>query len=328
MNVLITGGAGYIGSHTVKQLFLKNYNPVVVDNLSEGHRESIKNGEFIKGDIGDCNFLERVFLKNKFDIVIHFAASCYVEESVKNPQKYFYNNIVNSLNLLKVMLEHDVRKIIFSSSCAVYGEPVYIPIDEKHPINPVSPYGATKYIFEKILEYYENAYNLKYISLRYFNAAGADESGDIGEDHSPETHLIPLVLKVALNKIDKINIFGDDYTTPDGTCIRDYIHVTDLANAHILALEYLLKEKKSDIFNLGNGEGYSVKEIIEISRKVTGHPIPESIVGRRSGDPAKLVASSEKISSILGWKPLHSDIYNIIQSAWKWHKKNPNGYKK
>jgi len=326
MTIIITGGAGYIGSHTLRKLLLKNIKPIIIDDLSEGHEKALTGGDFVRGNIGDYDLLKTVFTKNRIDVVIHFAANCYVGESVLNPQKYFFNNVINSLNLLRAMLDCNVKKIIFSSSAAVYGEPQYVPIDENHPEGPVNPYGMTKYNFEKILEYYDQAYNLKYVSLRYFNASGADESGIIGEDHEPETHLIPLILKVAQNKRDSITIFGDDYDTSDGTCVRDYIHVSDLAEAHILAVDYLLSENRSTIFNLGNGEGYSVKEIIDISREITGHPIPSVTGKRRAGDPAKLIASSVKISEELGWKPAIPEIGEIIKSAWNWHKNNPNGY--
>jgi len=326
MKILVTGGAGYIGSHTVKQLLVRGYEPVIIDDLSEGHREALTGGDLITGNFGDYSLMKRVLEKDRIEVVIHLAAHCYVGESVEDPHKYFHNNVVNSLNLLKAMLDTGVKKIIFSSSCAVYGEPRYLPIDENHPIGPVSPYGMTKYFFEKILEYFDTAYGIKYVSLRYFNAAGADDSGTIGEDHDPETHLIPLVLKVALNQLSSITIFGDSYDTHDGTCVRDYIHVNDLAEAHILSVEYLTENNSSNVFNLGNGEGYSVRQIIDISREITGYPIPALSGSPRPGDPAKLISGSEKAFKELGWKPAIPAIHDIIASAWKWHQENPYGY--
>ena len=332
MNILVTGGAGYIGSHTVKELLTKGYWAITYDNLSEGHREAVLEGEFVEGDLSDERKLRETFKKYPIDAVMHFAASCLVGESVGNPQKYYHNNVVNGLNLLKVMLEYKVKLFIFSSTAAVYGEPEEIPISEKHPLVPVNPYGRAKAMFENVLADYDRAYGLKYISLRYFNAAGADPEGKIGEDHNPETHLIPLVLQAALrnnsfpqsfnhpNKV--VRIFGTDYPTPDGTCIRDYIHVTDLAHAHILALGALKEWKESQVFNLGNGHGYSVKEVVEVARKVTKKELCGIETKRRPGDPAILVASSEKIKRELGWKPKFPELEKIIESAWKWHKKH------
>jgi UDP-glucose 4-epimerase len=347
MNILVTGGAGYIGSHVVKELLNKGYFPITYDNLSSGHKEAVLGGKFIKGDLCDEKRLRESFRNYSIDAVMHFAASCYVGESVKNPQKYYYDNLVNGLNLLKVMLEFNIKKFVFSSSAAVYGEPREIPIVENHPLNPINPYGKTKVSFENILVDYSRAYGIKYISLRYFNAAGADPEGKIGEDHNPETHLIPLVLQVALAerssfkeegsgfrapvsglkegnsvhrtpKVEPLKIFGTDYPTSDGTCIRDYTHVADLANAHILALEALNDETENRIFNLGKGEGHSVKEVIEAARKVTGKRIAAIEVERRPGDPAALVASSENIKRELGWKPEFSELDKIIETAWKW----------
>ncbi len=323
MRILVTGGAGYVGSHTVKELLARDHYPIVYDNLSQGHKEAVLSGELIVGDLANQEELRKCFDKYKIEVVIHFAASCYVAESVKNPAWYYENNVVNGLNLLKVMLEFGVKKIVFSSSCAVYGIPAKISIPESHPLNPINPYGMTKLIFEKILKDYEGAYKMKYISLRYFNAAGADESGKIGEDHNPETHLIPLVLQTALGQKKNIEIFGTDYNTPDKTCIRDYIHVSDLARAHILALEKLTKEESSDIFNLGLGKGYSVREVIETARKITKKPIKIVETGRRAGDLPQLVADASKAERELNWKPKYTKLENIIQTAWRWHKNNP-----
>jgi UDP-glucose 4-epimerase len=328
MRVLVTGGAGYIGSHTVKELLLKGYYPITIDNLKEGHKESLVGGEFFLGDLGNIEDLRYVFKKYQVEAVIHFAASCYVGESVSQPLDYYFNNLANGLNLLKVMVESGVKKLIFSSSCAVYGNPVKIPMNEDHPQAPVNPYGNTKQMFERILVDHERAYGIKYMSLRYFNAAGAAPGGEIGEDHSPETHLIPLVLETAMGKKDAIEVFGSDYDTPDGTCIRDFIHVTDLAQAHILALEYLSSISKSACYNLGTGKGYSVKEIINISQEITGKSIAYREVGRREGDPPVLIADAKKIKEELGWEPQFSDIKRIITTAWEWHSKHPNGFRK
>jgi len=327
MRVLVTGGAGYIGSHMVKELLLKGYHPITIDNLKEGHREALVGGDFFCGDLGDIEDVRYVFDKYQVEAVIHFAASCYVGESVSQPLNYYFNNLVNGLNLLKIMVESGVKKLIFSSSCAVYGNPLKIPMKEDHPQAPVNPYGNTKQMFEKILADHERAYGIKYISLRYFNAAGATPGGEIGEDHSPETHLIPLILHAAAGKKESIEIFGSDYDTPDGTCIRDFIHVTDLAQAHILALEYLGYTSKSDCYNLGTGKGYSVKEIIKISQEITGKSIPYQEIGRREGDPPALVADAKKIKEELGWEPKFSDIRIIIQTAWEWHSKHPDGFR-
>lgn len=326
--ILVTGGAGYVGSHTVKELLAKDYHPIVYDNLSQGHKEAVQGGELIVGDLANQEELRKCLNKYKIEAVIHFAASCYVEESIKDPTQYYENNVVNGLNLLKVMLESGVKKIVFSSSCAVYGVPRKIPIPESHSLNPINPYGMTKLIFEKILKDYEQAYRMKYISLRYFNAAGADESAKIGENHNPETHLIPLVLQTVLGQKENIEIFGTDYPTPDGTCIRDYIHVSDLARTHILALEKLLKEEPSDVFNLGLGKGYSVKEVINAACQVTGKKIRTRETDRRAGDLPKLVADTSKAKRELGWKPEYIKLEDIISTAWEWHKKNPSGFSK
>jgi UDP-glucose 4-epimerase len=323
--ILVTGGAGYIGSHVVKELLHQGHKPIVFDNLQIGHRKAAKNALFIEGDLSDQKKLTYTFQSNSIDAVMHFAADCLVGESVQNPVKYFDNNVKNSLKLLEIIEENKVKKIIFSSSAAVYGEPKIIPIPEDHPCIPTNPYGETKLIFEKVLQAFHDAGKLNYISLRYFNAAGADPEGELGEDHSPETHLIPLVIKAALDAIS-VPVFGTDYNTPDGTCIRDYIHVTDLALAHILALRKLEQEQINSIYNLGNGNGYSVKEVIETVKKVTGRKIAAVDLPRRPGDPARLVASSEKIREELGWIPKYPDLETIVETAYQWHKKHPKGY--
>lgn len=325
--ILVTGGAGYIGSHTVKELVKRGFDAVVYDNLGKGHREAVFEGEFVLGDLADLDTLRETFTKHRVDSVIHFAADSDVGESVENPAKYFYNNVANGLNLLKVMLENGVKKIVFSSTAAVYGEPSRIPILESDEAVPTNPYGESKLIFENILKYYELAYGLRYISLRYFNAAGADPDGLIGEDHNPESHLIPLVLQTALGLREEVEIFGADYDTPDRTCIRDYIHVSDLADAHILALEALSDGCPSTIYNLGNGNGYSVKEVIEVARCITGRKIRAKISKKREGDPSRLVASSEKIKKELGWKPKYERLESIIETAWNWHRRHPEGFK-
>jgi UDP-glucose 4-epimerase len=322
--ILIVGGAGYIGSHLNKEISKKGYKTIVFDNLSYGHEKFVKWGIFERGDLGDIEDIRKVFKKYRIEAVMHFAAFTYVGESVEDPQKYYMNNVKNTLNLLQVMLEENVKYFVFSSTCATYGNPARIPITENHPQNPINPYGKSKLIVEEILKDYSDAYGLEYASLRYFNAAGADPDCEIGEMHDPETHLIPLVLDAASSKREDIKIFGTDYDTPDGTCIRDYIHVTDLADAHILALEYLQKGGKSDFFNLGNGNGFSVKEVIETARKITGKPIKEVEVERRPGDPPILIGSSKKAMEILKWKPKYYDLSRIIETAWKWHKKVKN----
>jgi UDP-glucose 4-epimerase len=316
--ILITGGAGYIGSHCVLDFQRAGYDCVVLDNLAEGHEQALQTENFCKAELSDISQIREVFKKYPIEAVIHFAAFAYVGESVENPQKYYYNNVVNTLNLLNVMLENNVKKIVFSSTCATYGNPEYVPIDEKHPQSPINPYGATKLMIERILKDYNEAYGLKYVALRYFNAAGADNEANIGESHRIETHLIPLVLQTALGKRDSIKVFGDDYDTPDGTCIRDYIHVNDLSSAHRLAFEQLNNNGNSDIYNLGIGKGYSVKEIIEKSEKITGKPINKQMVERRPGDPPRLVADNKKAREVLGWKPKFVEIEDIIQTAWNW----------
>jgi UDP-glucose 4-epimerase len=327
MSILVLGGAGYIGSHAVYQLIEQNFNVVVIDNLQTGHEKAIHpKAAFYKGDIRDKSFLREVFEQEHIDGVMHFAANSLVGESVKIPLKYYDNNLYGTQILLEVMNEIGVNHIVFSSTAATYGEPTQVPITEDMPTCPTSPYGETKLAMEKMMKWCSEAYGMRYVSLRYFNVAGAREDGAIGEDHSPETHLIPVVLEVPLGKRESITIFGEDYDTPDGTCIRDYIHVEDLIEAHILSLRYLQNGGKSDIFNLGNNQGFSVKEIINAVREVTGHAIPEKIGTRRAGDPSKLVASSSKAQEILGWYPKRTSVYKIIEEAWNWHKHNPNGY--
>ena len=324
-NILVTGGAGYIGSHVVKELLRQGYQPTVLDNLQTGHRRAIKDAHFIEGDLSNQDKLKEIFRSNSIHTVMHFAADCLVGESVENPFKYFNNNVKHGLQLIEILNEVNVKMIVFSSLAAVYGEPGKIPIPEEHPCLPTNPYGETKWILEKVLNYFYESGKLNYVSLRYFNAAGADPEGELGEDHFPETHLIPLALKAAL-KGNSIPIYGTDYDTPDGTCIRDYIHVTDLAHAHILALQRLEEGQKSGIYNLGNGNGYSVKEVIEAARRVTGKKISSIESPRRQGDPARLVASSEKIRGELGWAPKYPELETIVETAWKWHRDHPNGY--
>lgn len=327
MSILVTGGAGYIGSHTALELIRAGYDVVIADSLVTGHLKAIPEGaRFYRGDIRDIDFLNSLFQSESIDAVIHFAAFSLVGESVSNPLKYYENNIYGTKVLLEAMVANGVKRIVFSSTAATYGEPENIPILETDRTCPTNPYGETKLAMEKMFKWTAQAHGMSYVSLRYFNACGADQCGHIGEAHNPESHLIPLILQVPNGKREAISIYGTDYDTPDGTCIRDYIHVTDLASAHILAVEYLLRDGKSDIFNLGNGVGYSVREVIETARAVTGHPIPAVEVERRAGDPARLVASSEKARRVLGWRPTHDSLEEIISSAWNWHKNNPNGY--
>lgn len=316
--ILVAGGAGYIGSHTVKYLLNNNYNVVVVDNLVYGHSEAVLTPNFEHIDLSDKVSLDKVFKKYKPDAVIHFAAYTYVGESVTNPQKYYNNNVVNTINLLDTMIENGVKNIVFSSTCATYGNPQYTPLDEKHPQFPINPYGRTKLMMEKIMQDYDTAYGLKYVALRYFNAAGGDAEGQLGESHDPESHLIPLVLKAVKGEIPHITVFGTDYDTADGTCIRDYIHVEDLADAHMLAVEKLFQENKSYCINLGTGIGTSVKEIIEASERVTGKKVPVIYGDRRQGDPAILFAANEKAKEVLGWRPKYTNIEDIIKTAWIW----------
>lgn len=328
MTVLVLGGAGYIGSHTVYELVDRGNDVVIIDNLETGHIEAVHpKARFYQGDIRDRAFLDGVFDKEKIDAVIHFAANSLVGESMVDPLKYYDNNLCGTKVLLESMVAHDMKKIVFSSTAATYGEPERIPILEGDKTEPTNTYGETKLSMEKMFKWTDKAHGLKYVSLRYFNACGAHESGTIGEAHKPETHLIPLILQVPLKQREAISVFGDDYDTKDGTCIRDYIHVTDLAQAHILAVKYLLEGNDSDIFNLGNGIGFTVNEVIDTARKVTDDEIKAVVSPRRAGDPAQLIASSDKARSILGWNPEHADLEEIIASAWKWHKSHPQGYK-
>lgn len=327
--ILVCGGAGYIGSHAVRQLIDKGEEVIIVDNLETGHRDAVHpKAKFYNVDIRNEEDLDKVFLENKIDEVIHFAANSLVGESMTNPLKYFNNNVHGTEILLKTMIKHNVKKIVFSSTAATYGEPKNIPILESDETNPTNAYGETKLCMEKMMKWADKAHGVKYISLRYFNVAGAHISGEIGEDHNPETHLIPLILQVPLGKREFISIFGDDYDTHDGTCIRDYIHVTDLADAHILAVQKLREGSDSNIYNLGSGNGFTVKEMIEAARKVTGHEIPAKVCERRAGDPAKLVASSIKAREELGWQPKFENVEAMISSAWNWHKNHPNGFEK
>lgn len=327
MKVLVLGGAGYIGSHTVFELIDAGAEVVVVDNLETGHIEAIHpKAKFYQGDLRERSFVDSVFEKEEVDAVIHFAANSLVGESMVDPLKYYDNNVCGTKVLLESMVAHDVERIVFSSTAATYGEPERIPIMESDRTEPTNTYGETKLSMEKMFKWTAKAHNLRFVSLRYFNACGAHTGGTIGEAHSPETHLIPLILQVPNSQREAITIFGEDYDTKDGTCIRDYIHVTDLAQAHIRAVEYLMKGNESNIFNLGNGVGFTVREVIETARKVTGHPIPAIVAERRAGDPARLIASSEKARTILEWKPEYADLETIIQSAWNWHQNHPDGF--
>ena len=327
MRLLVLGGAGYIGSHTAVELLDRGHEVVIADNLITGYKQAVpKEAVFYQGDIRDYNFLNNLFKTEKIDAVIHFAAFSLVGESVTNPLKYYENNLYGTKVLLQAMIDNNVDKIVFSSTAATYGEPENIPILESDRTCPTNPYGETKLAMEKMMKWSANAYQLRYVSLRYFNACGAHKSGKLGEAHNPESHLIPLVLQVPNGKRESVSIYGTDYDTPDGTCIRDYIHVTDLAEAHILAVEYLMNGGESNVFNLGNGVGYSVREVIETARKVTGHPSPAVEIPRRAGDPARLVASGEKAKTVLGWEPKITSLEDIIRSAWVWHSTHPNGY--
>ena len=320
--VLVTGGAGYIGSHAVLALQRAGYNPIVLDNLVYGHREIVEKVlqvELIVGDTNDRALLDRLFATHEIAAVMHFAAYAYVGESVTAPDKYYRNNFTGTLTLLEAMLAASVKKFVFSSTCATYGIPHTIPIPEEHEQNPINPYGASKLMVERVLSDFDVAYDFKSVWFRYFNAAGADPGGLLGEDHDPETHLIPLVLLTALGRRESISIYGTDYPTPDGTCIRDYIHVSDLASAHVLGLQYLLEGGKSDVFNLGNGTGFSVTEVIETAKAITAKEIKAVKCDRRAGDPPALVGSSDKARKILGWCPQYSDLSDILSHAWQWH---------
>ncbi len=319
--ILVTGGAGYIGSHAVLALKRAGYEVVVLDNLVYGHRDLVEKLQvnLIVGDTSDRTLLDNLFANHNISAVMHFAAYAYVGESVTDPSKYYRNNVIGTLTLLDAMMAASIKKFVFSSTCATYGIPETVPIPEDHPQNPINPYGASKLMVERMLSDFDTAYDFKSVCFRYFNAAGADPNGLLGEDHNPETHLIPLVLQTALGKRESVSIFGTDYDTSDGTCIRDYIHVTDLANAHVLGLEYLLQGKDSTVFNLGNGNGFSVQEVIETAKEVTGKEIKVQKCDRRPGDPPILVGSSDKARTILGWQPQYCDLKDILYHAWEWH---------
>lgn len=324
MKVLVVGGAGYIGSHMVQMLLDRGHEPVVFDNLSTGYRDAVPAGRLIEGDLADPAALEALFAAHRFDGVMHFASFIQVGESVREPAKYYRNNVANTLNLLDAMHRHGAKQFIFSSTAAIFGEPDYVPIDEKHPRRPINPYGFSKFAVEQVLEDYDRAYGLRSTCLRYFNAAGADPEGRLGERHEPETHLIPLVLQAASGRRSHIDVFGQDYDTPDGTCIRDYIHIVDLCDAHLLALDRLRSGGESSAYNLGNGNGFSVKEVIDASERVAGTPIARKYGGRRAGDPARLVADSRRARTELGWQPRFADLETIVRHAWTWECKSAN----
>jgi UDP-glucose 4-epimerase len=325
MAILVTGGAGYIGSVTAELLRARGERVVVLDDLFRGHREAVPEGEpFYEGKIGDRELVARIVREHDVEACIHFAALAYVGESVQDPARYFVNNVEQGIALLDTLIGANVRRVVFSSTCATYGEPQQVPISEEHPQNPTNPYGWTKLFMERIMESYDRAYGLRYVALRYFNACGATH--DLGEDHEPETHLIPNVLNAAQGRLPAVSVFGDDYPTPDGTPIRDYIHVSDLGSAHILALDYLRADGQSDYINLGNGHGYSVMEVIETAREVTGREITVRIEPRRAGDPSRLVANAAKAHRVLGWKPAHPDLASIIRTDWEWRVRHPHGY--
>lgn len=328
MSILVLGGAGYIGSHMVKRLIEKGEEPVVVDNLVTGHRQAVdQKAKFYEGDLADQTFMRTVFRENPdIDVVIHFGAYSLVPESMKKPLMYFDNNVAGLIKLLEVMKEVGVNKLVFSSSAATYGIPDKMPIEETDPQNPINPYGESKLMMEKIMHWADEAYGIKFVALRYFNVAGAWPDGSIGEDHNPETHLLPIVLQVAMGKRDKLQIYGNDYNTPDGTNIRDYVHPIDLADAHLLAANYLRNGNESTAFNLGSSTGFSNLQILKAAREVTGKEIPAEIAGRRGGDPDTLIAASDKARKILGWTPQYDDIHKIIETAWKWHSQHPEGY--
>ena len=328
MKVLVVGGAGYIGSHMVKILSQAGHQVTTLDNLSNGYKDAVKYGDFIEGDIADAGLLNKLFTQNSFDGVMHFASYIQVGESVEKPSMYYRNNVTNTQVLLDAMVEHGIKYFIFSSTAATFGEPEYTPIDEAHPQKPINPYGHSKLMVEQILRDFDHAYGLKSVSLRYFNAAGADPDGELGERHIPETHLVPLVLQAASGRRDHITIFGVDYDTPDGTCIRDYIHVNDLCSAHLLGLEHLVAGGESKAFNMGNGQGYSIKEVIDVAKKVTGNDFAVSLGERRDGDPARLVADSTLLQKELGWKPEYADLETIIRHAWAWEQKSDDWSRK
>jgi UDP-glucose-4-epimerase GalE len=321
MNVLVTGGAGYIGAHCCKALASRGYHPVVFDSLITGHRQHLRWGSFFHGDTNSASELDACLASYRIDAAMHFAAFIEVGESVADPHKYYFNNVAGTLQLLQALVRHGIRHLVFSSSAAVYGSPLQTPIDEEHPARPLNPYGWTKLMVEIMLADFQSAYSMDWIALRYFNASGADEAADIGEWHDPESHLIPRLLDAALDSRQPVRVYGTDYPTPDGTCIRDYIHVNDLADAHVRALEYLVAGGCSEVFNLGQGRGYSVMEVIAKVQEITGRPLNIKRSDRRPGDAAVLVASTQKVHQKLGWSPAHSDLDNIIASAWKWHRK-------
>jgi len=318
--ILIVGGAGYIGSHINKELTKQGFKTIIFDNLSSGKKELVKWGEFFEGDLSNIENIREVFKKYPIEAVLHFAAFKAVGESVVDPQKYYLNNVSNTLNLFKVMRENNVNKFIFSSSAAIFGNPQYMPLDENHPQFPINPYGETKLITEHIMRDYSAAYDFRYVSLRYFNACGADPDGELGEWQGSSSNLMPLVLDAAIGAREEIGVFGTDYPTPDGTCIRDYIHVTDLADAHVLALKYLLDGGQSECFNLGNGKGFSVTEVIDMAKKITGIDFKVTLKDRRAGDPPELIADATKAKNILKWQPKYFDLETIVSSAWNWHK--------
>ncbi len=327
MAILVAGGAGYIGSHMVKDLVEHGQEVVVADNLSTGHRDAINpKAKFYEGDIRDRKFLDKIFDNEDIEAVVHFAAFSIVPESMSKPLKYFDNNTGGMITLLEAMRDHNIKYIVFSSTAATYGVPEHMPIKETDPQNPINPYGLSKLMMEKMMHWADKAYGIKFVALRYFNVAGAAPDGTIGEDHGPETHLVPIILQVAQGKRKELSIFGDDYNTPDGTNVRDYVHVMDLADAHILAIKYLEAGNESNAFNLGSSTGFSNKQILEAAREVTGEPIPAKIAPRRLGDPDSLVAASDKARNVLGWDPKYDDVHDIIATAWKWHSTHPKGY--
>jgi len=321
MKVLVVGGAGYIGSHMVKYLSKAGHEVTTLDNLSNGYKNAVKYGQFVEGDIANSDLLNKLFSENSYDGVMHFASYIQVGESVEKPSMYYRNNVTNTQTLLDAMVEHGIKNFIFSSTAATFGEPDYTPIDEAHLQKPINPYGHSKLMVEQILSDFDHAYGLKSVSLRYFNAAGADPEGELGERHIPETHLIPLVLQAASGRRDNITVFGADYDTPDGTCIRDYIHINDLCSAHLLGLKHLVSGGETRAYNMGNGQGYSIKELIDVAKEVTGSDFTVLMGERRDGDPARLVADSSLLQKELGWKPEYADLNVIIRHAWEWEKK-------
>ena len=320
MTVLVTGGAGYVGAHAMRELKRAGIPCLALDNLIRGHRGSLPPEDLIVGDVGDPSLVGRILAERNISAVMHFAAYAYVGESVDRPALYYANNVGSTINLLRCMVDANIRAFVFSSTCSTYGEPESVPIREDHPQRPMNPYGASKLMVERVLRDFDHAYGFRHVSLRYFNAAGADPEGGIGECHDPETHLVPIVLQTALGQREHVSVFGTDYATPDGTCIRDYVHVSDLASAHVLALRYLENDGPSDSFNLGNGEGFSVRAVIDMARRITGSSIKSIDAPRRPGDPDRLVGNSEKARAILGWKPKHASLSTIIQTAWDWHR--------